>query len=160
MPTNTQRLVGALATISITFVGAWLASNVHSTYGAASAATSFPSGLTVTLEGVRGATGKVVVIVFSNRNAFRAYDVAGAAGYKETPSKAGTVVVSFPDLKDGPYAVAAFHDEDENRDLNMKGQLPTEGYATSGAVDAYDTPTFRTAAIVRGKVTIKMHYPD
>lgn len=160
MPTNTQRLAGALASISITIAGAWLASNVHSTQANTSAATSFPSGLAVTLDGVRGATGKLVVMVFSDPNAFRAYDVAGTAGYKETPSKSGAVTVRFPDLKDGPYAIAAFHDEDENRALNMKGQWPAEGYATSGAVDAYDTPAFAKAAIKQGKVTIKMHYPD
>ena len=76
------------------------------------------------------------------------------------PAKPGAVTAVFPDLKKGPYPIAAFHDEDENQDLTMGGTWPREGYATSGALDAYDTPTFRQASVGGGDVTLNIHNAD
>ena len=157
MPTNTQRLVGALASIGITVGGAWLASNAHSGTDEQTQIL-FSEGLDITFENVRNDTGNVVVMVFADRDAFKVYDVNRAVGYKEVPAKQGEVNVKFPDLTSGPLVVAAFHDEDRNQDLNMDGEWPTEGYATSGATDAYDLPTFRSASLSDGSVSITMYY--
>jgi uncharacterized protein (DUF2141 family) len=159
MPSYSQRIVGAISSICITVGGAWLASHAHST--AAGAATmSFPSGVTVTFAGIRNTHGNVVVMVFNDRESYKTYDVNQAAGYLETIARKGTVTVSFPELKTGPYAITAFHDEDSNQDLNMGDEWPLEGYATSGATDIYDTPTFRRATIKDAMVTVTMYYAE
>ena len=159
MPSNSQRLFGAIASICITTGGAWLASQAYSTPSGA-AKMSYTSGVTVTFEGVRNSTGNVVVMVFSDRDSYKTYDVNQAVGYLETPARSGAVTVHFPDLKTGPYAIAAFHDEDGNQDLNMFDGWPLEGFATSGATDIYDTPTFRRATIHGASLTAKMYYAE
>ena len=159
MPSTSQRLFGAVASVCITVGGAWLASLAQSP-SADAAAMSYPSGVTVAFEGVRNDRGNVVVMVFGDRDAYKTFDVSRAVGYREAPARAGDVTVSFPDLTSGPYAIAAFHDEDENQDLNMGDEWPLEGYATSGATDIYDTPTFRRATIGEATVRIKMYYAE
>ena len=159
MPTNTQRFLGAVASIAITVGGAWLASTAHSK-STTVAQIAFPNGISATFRDIRNAQGNVVVMVFADRESFKNYDVTKAVGYMEVPARTGDVKVTFPDLTKGPYAIAAFHDEDENRDLTMDGEWPAEGYATSGALDAYDTPTFRSAAIDKSDVTITMYYAN
>ena len=158
MPSNSQRIFGAVASICITIGGAWLASQAYSKTDDAS--MTYPSGVTVTFEGVRNAYGNIVVMVFSDRDSYKAYDVNQAVGYLETPARKGTVTAAFPDLTTGPYAIAAFHDEDGNQDLNMGDDWPLEGYATSGATDIYDTPTFRRATIRDAKVAVRMYYAE
>ena len=46
----------------------------------------------------------------------------------------------------------------DNRDLSRNGLVPSEGYATSGPVDAYDTPSFAQAAVSAGPVRLNLHY--
>ncbi len=159
MPTNSQRVFGAVTSICITVGGAWLANLAHSTSSGA-ATLSFPSGVTVTFDGVLSDQGQVVVIVFNDRDAFKAYDVTQAVGYREAPARHGPVTVTFPDLQAGPYAIAAFHDEDSDQEFDMEGEWPLEGYATSGASDAYDTPTFRQATIRDAVVSAEMFYAN
>ncbi len=159
MPTNTQRLVGAIASIGITVAGAWLASTAHSSTDEKSL-SSFPDGLSITFDKIRNSTGNVVVMIFDDREAYKVYDATKAVGYQEVPAKQGSVSLQFKDLNTGPYVVVAFHDEDKNQDLNMDGEWPTEGYATSGAVDAYDIPTFRSATLNKAQVSITMFYAN
>ncbi|WP_420412992.1 DUF2141 domain-containing protein [Roseibium sp.] len=159
MPSNTQRFFGVITSIAITVGGAWAASQIHSQPTQAEV-TSSTNGLTVTFENVRNKNGYVIVMVFDDAEAYANYDVSKVAGYKEEPAKSGKVAVRFPELDAGPYAVTAFHDENANQDLDMNGQIPKEGYATSGASDAYDTPPFNKAANVQGTVSIQMHYLD
>lgn len=159
MPTSSQRVIAAIASIGITVGGAWLASTARSE-SQGEALTSFTDGLNITFGKIRNNTGNVIVLVFADRAAFRAYDVKKAVGYRELPAKQGTVTVQFSDLRFGPYAVTAFHDEDGNRDLNMDGERPTEGYATSGATHAYDTPTFASASLRENSTSITMYYTN
>ena len=65
---------------------------------------------------------------------------------------------SFEDLQNGPYAIAVFHDENTNYDLDLDGGYPVEGYATSGAKGPYDEPGFAQASVEAGAVTVKIHY--
>ncbi len=159
MPTNSQRIFGAVTSICTTVGGAWLASIAHSTPPGA-ATLSYPSGVTVTFENVRSDQGQVVVMVFKDRDAFKAYDVTQAVGYREAPARYGAVTVTFPDLRGGPYAIAAFHDEDSDQEFDLEGESPREGYATSGTSDAYDSPTFRRATIRDATVSAEMFYAN
>ncbi|MGO1120977.1 DUF2141 domain-containing protein [Rhodovibrionaceae bacterium A322] len=158
MPSNSQRLFGVLASAALMVGGAWLASNLAPE--AAQAGLEVPPGtsLEVTLTGVRNATGNLIVLVYDDRSAFNSYDPDGAVGYREVPARFGDVTIAFAELTEGPYAIAAFHDEDGNQDLTMAGDWPVEGYATSGAKDEYDLPTFSSAAIAQGKISIPLFY--
>ena len=99
-------------------------------------------------------------MVFNDRDAFKAYDADQAVGYREAPARRGRVTITLPELQEGPYAITAFHDEDGDQEFDMDGEWPLEGYATSGASDAHDMPTFRQATIRSAAVTAKMFYAE
>lgn len=157
MPSNAQRLFGVIASVAITVGGAWIASQIHSEPVFAETAP-VANGLHVTFKDVRNNEGTIIVMVFADSAAYDSVDVTKVVGYKEKRAQTGQVQVSFPELKDGPYAVTAFHDENANQDLDMNGQLPLEGYATSGAADAYDMRSYEKAAVAMGNHIVQMHY--
>jgi len=159
MPTNRQRLIAAVASVAITVGGAWIASQVPSSPADAAGTEPSEAGLSVKIKGLRNDTGKVIVMVFDDGDAYEIEDYENAVAYQEVEARSGLNAFTFPKLKAGPYAIVAFHDENGDRDLNMDGETPTEGYATSGAIDAYDTPNFKRAAVPASEVTIDMHYP-
>ncbi len=161
MPSNRHRFFAVVATAAITFSGAWLASQVPLSESSTAAVAEAPDsleGLSVRITGLRNASGRVIVIVFDEETAFEAFDDHGAAGYQEIDASTTPLDVAFPELKAGPYAVTVFHDENGDRDWNLEGDIPLEGYAISGAIDAYDDPGFRQAAVAAGAVRLNLHY--
>ncbi|RFN58015.1 DUF2141 domain-containing protein [Marixanthomonas ophiurae] len=58
-----------------------------------------------------------------------------------------TATVIFTDVPDGVYAVSCFHDEDDNKKLNMfMGMMPTEDYGTSNNAPAnFGPPKWKDA---------------
>ncbi|MBG6142047.1 uncharacterized protein (DUF2141 family) [Labrenzia sp. EL_142] len=156
MPSIRQRVSAICISAAILLGGAFAASLVPTVE--AQEKKNASRGLEVTVEGVRNSKGLVVVLVMDNRDAFKAYDYETAVGYKEVPASTGSVQAFFPKLTSGPYAVVAFHDENENRDLDMDGQVPSEGYTVSGAKDAYDEPPFKRAATKERLQTVRMFY--
>ena len=114
--------------------------------------------LEVTIEGIKKREGKIVVLVFNEKTAFENYDYTRAVGYAELNPTSDSLSVTFDNLKDGPFAVALFHDENGNRDLDAEGGYPTEGYGVSGASSAYDEPSFEKAATYSGRATITAYY--
>ncbi|WP_339698048.1 DUF2141 domain-containing protein [uncultured Marixanthomonas sp.] len=58
-----------------------------------------------------------------------------------------TATVTFMDVPDGVYAVSCFHDEDDNKKLNMfMGMMPTEDYGTSNNAPAkFGPPKWKDA---------------
>ena len=81
--------------------------------------------LEVTLGGVEGAQGTLMVAV---------YDAAGyrTKAVRAVAQPASAPVFRFADLPEGEYAVAAFHDRNDNGklDTNLMG-VPTEPYGFS-----------------------------
>ena len=118
------------------------------------------TGLQVEITHVRNDQGKVIVLVFDDEGAYNEYDYNRAVAYAETAASTGTVEARFPELDAGPYAIALWHDENGDYDLNMDGDIPLEGYGTSGAKTMYDEPTFRQASVNRGRVAVRMFYLD
>lgn len=165
MPSNRQRFFAAVASVGMTLGGAWLASQVPAslsmqaaTAESAAVEVSGRPGLSVEITGLRNSLGRVIVVVFDEDGAFADFDYRKAVGYEEVNAAGGTIKVVFPDLKSGPYAVTAFHDANGDRDLNMEGEIPSEGYAVSGAIDAYDDPSFAQAAVAAGSLRLNLHY--
>lgn len=157
MPTMRQRITALCVSAGIIVGGAWMASHVPAVE-AEEAKAEKSQGLEVTVDGIRNGNGQVVVLVMDSRDAFKAYDYDAAVGYQEIPASTGSVQAYFPDLNSGPYAVIAFHDENGNQDLDMNGQIPSEGYTVSGAKDAYDEPPFKRAASSDPKQSVRLFY--
>lgn len=123
--------------------------------------------LTVRIEGVRSADGDIRVALHRRADGVDFPDSAGILKAAMRPAgKAGDLV--FAGLAPGVYAVAAFHDEDRDGDLNtnLLG-MPTEGYGFSNeARGTFGPPGFDAAAFTirageeRPAVTVKLGYPE
>lgn len=99
--------------------------------------------LTVHVDDVKAAGGRIEVAVYNSAGAFLK-TATGAAGTAAS-ADANTVVVK--DLPAGDYAFAVFHDANSNGklDKNMLG-IPTEDYAFSNnALGKMGPPSFEQA---------------
>ena len=103
--------------------------------------------LTVTVGGIRNSAGEVLATVYDSEASFMKPGLARVSiKLKAAP---GRVSFALPELPPGKYAIATFHDENDNGklDRNFMG-LPTEGYGFSN--DARGTggpPSFAAAAV-------------
>ncbi len=146
--------------------------NRLATLGAAALALLVPAfasaaDLVVRVEGVRSAEGDIRVALHRRAEGVDFPDSAGVVKAAMRPAaKAGDLV--FAGLAPGEYAIAAFHDEDRNGDLNtgLLG-IPTEGYGFSNeARGMFGPPGFDAAAFTieagedRAAVTVRLGYPE
>jgi uncharacterized protein (DUF2141 family) len=120
------------------------------------------SSLSVTVEDIDGGKGYVLVAVCA-RDAFLG---AGCTLTGKAPATPGAVTVVVRDIAPGVYAVQAFHDENDNMDLDrsLLG-FPREGMGFSNdAPMTYGPPRFVDAAITIGAedaaTRLKMRYFD
>ena len=115
--------------------------------------------LTVVVTHVRRALGHVRVEVCLPAEFLKSCEHGAAA-----PAVKGETVVTVPDLPPGRYAIQAYLDENDNRevDRNVLG-VPKEGVGFSqDAPFGLGPPTFRRAAFAHGDmadtVTLKLRY--
>ncbi len=64
---------------------------------------------------------------FSKADAFEAMGATNAATTAQIPASSSQAAVTFHDLPPGDDAFAAVYDKDMDGDLDMKGQVPTDG---------------------------------
>ena len=113
-------------------------------------ATSATGGdLEITVEGIRNDEGNVMVALHdeSGREGFPGANGAIAAQWMRAAP--GSLRFVFLDLPPGQYAVAVFHDENGNDELdtNLLG-IPTEGTGFSrNAQGNFGPPSFNDAAV-------------
>jgi uncharacterized protein (DUF2141 family) len=119
-----------------------LATPLSLSFGTAAVAAD----LTVEIDGVDSDKGLVSVAVFANGDDFPNKITHG----QRVKAAASKVVVVFKDLPAGRYAVSAYHDANENKELDrgMFG-IPKERYGFSQeARGVAGPPEFRDAAFV------------
>ena len=105
--------------------------------------------LVVDVGGVRDAEGKIMVALHAPRDGVAFPDFAGAVAAQWRVAEPGTLRFAFPDLKPGRYAVAVYHDENDNGELdtNLLG-MPTEGFGFSNDAKGFaGPPDFDAAAV-------------
>ncbi len=117
--------------------------------------------LTVLISNVKSPKGEVAIALYKSQQTFlvkkqQAYLKRG------TISSTGTVSVQFNDLPHGEYAIAIYHDVNNNKELdkNMLG-IPSEPYGFSNSiVPTFRVPTFDEARFVfqetTGSLTIRL----
>ena len=107
--------------------------------------------LTIEVRGIRSGDGRVLVAVHgpATKDTFPSGD--GVVGRRQ-PARPGAVRFVVGDLSPGRYAVAAFHDANDNGELdtNLLG-IPSEGYGIGNdAGAAFGPPSFESAAVTVG----------
>ena len=113
----------------------------------AAAVPSAASTLTVEVDNVRNGKGKVHVGLWMDPDGFTDGDrlLVGEAA----PAEEGKKVIEFKDLPPGRYALAVFHDENDNGEFDTSWiGLPAEGLGFSnGAWIGFGPPSFEDAAV-------------
>ena len=107
------------------------------------AAASHAADLSIRVDGARGAQGAIRVALFDSADHFlkRALQSASA------PARDGATTLEIKDLAPGQYAIAAYHDANDNgkMDRNMMG-IPLEATGFSNnALGNMGPPAFEAA---------------
>ncbi len=105
--------------------------------------------LTVDVKNVHSAAGKVMVALHANVDGVKFPGDAGTVAAQWRKAEAGTMRFVFAGLQPGSYAVAVFHDENDNAvlDSNLLG-IPSEGYGFSQDAKGFaGPPAFDAAAV-------------
>ena len=111
--------------------------------------------LSIEVRGVRSADGRVYVAVHGpeSKDTFPSGDDI-VSGLRE-PARIGTLRFVVSDLPAGRYAVNAFHDENNNGELdtNLVG-IPSEGYGfANDPSTTFGPPDFEAAAVTVGETS-------
>ncbi|HQT01126.1 MAG: hypothetical protein B7Y26_13580 [Hydrogenophilales bacterium 16-64-46] len=115
--------------------------------------------LTVSIDGVQPAAGPLVVLVFDRAEGFPKEARASSRHLLQT----GQTTLALDNLKPGPVAVLAYHDENANGELDrFLGMIPKEGWGLSNNPTVTGKPAFKDAAIALPeagtRTTIKLKY--
>lgn len=117
--------------------------------GSSSALASYRGDLTIEINGLENQTGKVCLTVFNGSQGFPS-DAQRAIKAECLEISELPFQITFDDLAYGSYAVAAYHDTNEDTQLNQ-GVLgiPTEGFAFSNDAPVRTGPaSFQDAMFV------------
>ena len=111
--------------------------------------TAHAADLTVLVDNVNGDAGQVLVGVFDKAETFPRVMLRGERTAASSRDASGRVKLVFTGLAPGRYALSAFHDLDDNGQLNANVMgLPTEPYGFSrDARGNFGPPTFSDAAV-------------
>lgn len=104
------------------------------------------STLSVEVRGIKKSVGKIFVAVFRKKDDFPSY--SGRFKYSIVEAKVGNTIAEI-ELPNDTYAVAVFHDANDNTvlDKNMFG-VPIEIYGFgNNARGTFSAPSFEEAAI-------------
>ena len=101
--------------------------------------------LTIEVRGIRNAQGNIIAVLYDEQQAFLAQDWMRATASVQLIAREGTTRFTIHDLTAKSYAVAVLHDENANTELDMRGAVPTEGYAYSQGAGRFYNPSFEEA---------------
>jgi uncharacterized protein (DUF2141 family) len=111
--------------------------------------------LRVEIDNIKSNKGTIYVMAFSSAADFEAINekaLKGVAYAKANKSEKGKLALLVKGAKPGCCALVAFHDENDNKDIDMIAGIPREGYAFSNGKKDGEPPAF-DKAIVKGKST-------
>lgn len=101
------------------------------TLAAAEPCEQLANGMLVQVHGVRSGQGSLIAVLYGDKP--EEFLKKGARVARErTPARPGTVLLCLSAPRPGTYAVAVYHDENDNRkfDRSWTG-LPSEGFGVS-----------------------------
>lgn len=107
-----------------------------------------PAELTVVVEAIREAKGRIHVGVWADPESFT--EENGRIAGSSAPVDGDTATLTIKGLPPGTYAIAAYHDANGNGDFDLTWiGLPAEGFGFSNGarVTVLGAPSFEAAAI-------------
>jgi len=101
--------------------------------------------LTVTVSGLRSASGAVIAALHRDPERFPA-DWQGAVARVAVPASGEVITLELPSVASGRYALIVVHDEDGNGEMSKTFLgLPKEGFGTSNNPTFLGPPRFGPA---------------
>ena len=113
----------------------------------------FAADLAIEVRGLRSADGRVYVAVHGPESKDTFPSGGGVVDRFRESARAGVLHLVAKDLPPGRYAVNAFHDENDNGELdtNLVG-IPSEGYGfANDPTVRFGPPDFEAAAVTVGE---------
>ena len=113
----------------------------------------FAADLAIEVRGVRSTDGRLYVAVHGPESKATFPSGDGAVDRFRESARVGVIRLVARDLPPGRYAVNAFHDENDNGELdtNLVG-IPAEGYGfANDPVVRFGPPDFEAAAVTVGE---------
>jgi uncharacterized protein (DUF2141 family) len=105
----------------------------------AAASMAAAADLTITIKGVHSDAGSVLIAVYDSESSFMKPRLAKAS--RKAKAAKGEVTFVIPDLPAGKYAVASYHDENDNGKLDTDAfGIPNEGYGFSNNATGFMGP--------------------
>lgn len=103
------------------------------------------NSLEVKIDNIKNDNGDILVGLYDDGHNFPRKTING----KIVKASKNGVIVSFQDLKSGPYAISVLHDENSNKDMDQnKIGIPNEGFGFSNNAKAsFGPPSFDKAKI-------------
>lgn len=103
------------------------------------------NNLEVRIDNIKSDDGDILIGLYDDGHNFPRKVVDG----RIVKASKGGVMVSFHDLKPGPYAISVLHDENSNKDMDQsKIGIPKEGFGFSNNARAsFGPPSFDKAKI-------------
>ena len=111
--------------------------------------------LAIEVRGIRSGDGRLLVAIHGPENSAAFPSADGVVAGLHQRARAGTLRFVLRDLLPGRYAVNAFHDENDNGELdtNLVG-IPSEGYGFANDPGAaFGPPDFEAAAVTVGDIS-------
>ena len=125
------------------------------------AGSALAGDVTVTLTGVQ-ARGGALLVGLQTPAQFLKHE--GVYGERISNPAAGTRTFTLHDVAPGDYSITALHDEDDNKDMTMRGGRPAEGWGmlhgeTLRATPTFDQVKFTVPASGDVALNVAMDYP-
>jgi uncharacterized protein (DUF2141 family) len=113
------------------------------------AATETGSSLSFSVTNLKNDKGKLVIAVFDSKEKFLKEPISELS---LDIDEEGEVAGKFSDLKPGTYAIAAYHDKNDDGKLNRIIVVPAEDYGFSNdARNMFGPPSFKEASFEVGE---------
>jgi uncharacterized protein (DUF2141 family) len=124
------------------------------------AAPAFAGDVTVTLTGVQARGGRLLAALQTQEQFLQR---AGAYGDMVQDPAAGTLTLTFHDVRPGDYSLSVLHDADGDGEMKLDGSIPAEGWAmvhgeTLRATPTWDQVKFTVPATGDVHLTEARHY--
>jgi len=127
--------------------------------GCAVAAPAFAEDVTITLTGVQARGGQLLAALQTHDQFLQP---AGAYGEIVQNPAAGTLTLTFRDVRPGDYSLSVLHDVDSNGQMKLEGGMPAEGWAMVNGAALRAAPTWDqvkfTVPASGASLTVPMQY--
>ncbi|WP_394990048.1 DUF2141 domain-containing protein [Emticicia sp.] len=100
--------------------------------------------VTVTVKGIQKREGKILASISNDMESFP--QSGGIKSVLAEVSKDGEITLKFEGLLEGKYAIVLYQDLNDNKTLDMNGQMPAEPFGFSNVTMMMGPPNFQQCA--------------